>query len=317
MMKRVLTSGYISLDHIVKIKSPARVGFTSIIENRTCADIQFGGCSVNIAYALARLGVPATPILRVGSDYESAGLRAFLEAGGVDTTAVTFVPEERTSRCYLVQDNQGQHITLYYPGSMAGIYAKPLPDSHFAGVALGVMTVGARCDNEEFLLKCKAHGVPLVFGMKGDMEAFPRDFLMDLLRCCRIIFTNECERESIEAALGRGITGFLGRGGAEIVVTTLGAEGSLVYWRDGGALKEARVPIYRRANVVDTTGSGDGYISGFLYGYLGGKNPEECGRLGSVLSSFIIEQEGCCTGAPDEAALLARYEIYRADCGGN
>jgi adenosine kinase len=316
MTKRVLTSGYISLDHIVKIKSPARVGFTSIIENKTCGDIQFGGCSVNIAYALARLGLPATPILRVGSDYESTGLRAFLEAGGVDTSAVTNVPEERTSLCYLVQDNEGQHITLYYPGSMAGVYFRPLPDAHFEGAALGVMTVGARCDNEEFLRQCRAHGVPLVFGMKGDMEAFPRDFLEELLGVSRVIFTNECERASIEALLGREITGYLGEGGAEIVVTTLGAEGSVVYWKDGGALKEARVPIYRRANVVDTTGSGDGYISGFLYGYLGGKSSEECGRLGSVLSSFIIEREGCCTGAPDEAQLLARYEIYRADLGG-
>ncbi len=316
-MKRVLTSGYISLDHIVKIKSPARVGFTSIITNKTAGDIQFGGCSVNIAYALSRLGISSTPILRVGSDYEQTGLRAFLEGGGVDTSAITTVPEERTSQCYLVQDNEGQHITLYYPGSMDGIYAKPLPDSIFEGAALGVLTVGARCDNEEFLRKCKAHSVPLVFGMKGDMEAFPKDFLSELLHYCGIIFTNECEREEIEAMLGCPITGFFERGRAEIIVTTLGEKGSRVFWKDGGAVREAHVPIYRGTKLVDTTGSGDGYISGFLYGYLNGKSPEACGRLGAVLSSFIIEQEGCCTGAPDERALCERHESYLLDCGGN
>ena len=172
MTKRVLTSGYISLDHIVKIKSPARVGFTSIIENKTCGDIQFGGCSVNIAYALARLGLPATPILRVGSDYESTGLRAFLEAGGVDTSAVTSVPEERTSQCYLVQDNEGQHITLYYPGSMAGVYAKPLPDAHFAGAALGVMTVGARCELSLLARSSWLAGHVLVAGRLREGRAF-------------------------------------------------------------------------------------------------------------------------------------------------
>jgi len=316
-MKRVLTSGYVSLDHIVRIKSPARVGFTSIVANGTCGDIRFGGCSVNIAYALSKLGVPATPILRVGSDYESTGLRAFLEDGGVDTSAIASVPGERTSRCFLVQDDRGQHITLYHPGAMDGAYAGPLPDSHFSGAALGVLTVGARCDNEEFLRQCGAHGVPLVFGMKGDMEAFPRDFLKELLCLSRIIFTNECEREAIEALMGCPILDYIERGAAEIVVTTLGEKGSTVHWRSADVIRSAPIPIYRRANVVDTTGSGDGYISGFLYGYLNGRSPEDCGRLGSVLSSFIIEQEGCLTGAPDERALLERYEIYEADCGGN
>ena len=76
-----LTSGYVSMDHMVKIKSPARIGFTSLIANKTNMDIYYGGCSVNIAYALCRLGLSAMPILRVGDDYETNGFKAFLENG--------------------------------------------------------------------------------------------------------------------------------------------------------------------------------------------------------------------------------------------
>ena len=32
--------------------------------------------------------------------------------------------------------------------------------------------------------------------------------------------------------------------------------------------------------------------------------------LGTVLSSFVIEQEGCCTGAPTQEQLLERYEQF-------
>lgn len=57
MKTDVLTSGYVSMDHIIKIDTPAKVGFTSLVTNQSNAQIFYGGCSVNIAYALCRLGM--------------------------------------------------------------------------------------------------------------------------------------------------------------------------------------------------------------------------------------------------------------------
>ena len=114
----VLTSGYVSMDHMLKIQTPARVGYTSIITNRTNTKINYGGCGVNIACDLSRLGMKAMPMIRVGDDYEQIGFAAFLKENGICTDAVKRVPGEITSVCYLVQDTGGQHITLYYPGSM-------------------------------------------------------------------------------------------------------------------------------------------------------------------------------------------------------
>jgi adenosine kinase len=61
---------------------------------------------------------------------------------------------------------------------------------------------------------------------------------------------------------------------------------------------------------VDTAGSGDAYMAGFLYGYRRGRPVRENALLGSVLSSFVIEQEGCCTALPDEKAFLERYTWF-------
>ncbi len=309
----VLTSGYISMDHMLKIKSPARIGYTSLIANQSNAKAYYGGCSVNIAYALCRLGLSAMPILRVGKDYESSGFRQFLEEGNVPTRAVSLVEEELTSICYLLQDNMGQHITLFYPGSMDGIYAKPLDDEIFQDVDLGVLTVGARCDNEEFFAQCKKHGIPLVFGMKGDMDAFPPDFLSQVLHYCRIIFTNECERDSIESIFGKSLLSLFQDGNAEIIVTTLGKQGSRYYEKTADGIREGEVPICQVCGKVeDATGSGDAYIAGFLYGYHQGYSLEQCARLGTVLSSFIIEKEGCCTNAPTREQLWSRMASFEA-----
>lgn len=305
-----LTSGYVSMDHMVKIKSPAQIGFTSLVENKTNMDIYYGGCSVNIAYALCKLGVTAMPLLRVGDDYESTGFKAFLENADVPTEAIIHVPGERTSVCYLLQDNMGQHITLFYPGAMDGIHSQPWDDSFFEDAGMGVLTVGARCDNEAFFEKCKQHNVPLVFGMKGDMDAFPPDFLDELLHYCKIIFTNECERESIEKIYKKDMLTLFEEGNAEIIVTTLGRRGSICYTKTPDGIQQVTTPICDCVKVEDATGSGDAFMAGFLYGYHNGLSTEACARLGTVLSSFIIEKEGCCTNAPVLNDLLERLRGF-------
>lgn len=308
----LLVSGYASMDRMLKIQTPAAVGYTSLISNPDNTRIYYGGCSVNIAYALCRLGLRAMPILRVGRDYEEIGFKAFLEEGGVPTQAVTRLSQDITSVCYLVQDAQGQHITLFYPGAMDGQYAQPLPDSFFRQAGMGMITVGSRRDNELFFAKCKEHGLPLAFGMKGDMDAFPPDFLREVLWYCQLVFCNRAERQAMEALLGIPLAELLTRGNARALITTLGEEGSRYQSRE----EEGTLPIYRDVMVRDTTGSGDAYISGFLYGYLTGRPLRECAMLGTVEASFALEQAGCCTGLPEREGLLARYQRYQAQQNG-
>jgi adenosine kinase len=306
----IISSGYVSMDRIIKIHTPAQIGFTSIIGNKTCADIYYGGCSVNISHNLCRLGVVSMPIMRVGDDYEKIGFKRFLEQSHIPLDALAVIPGERTSICFLVQDDKGRHITLFYPGAMDGAFFRPLDDAIFANARMGVMTVGSHPDNEAFLAMCVTHNLPLVFSMKGDMDAFPPEFLKELLYYCRIIFTNETEREAIETIVGESILTLFNKGNAEIIVTTLGKKGSRCYSKTGEKVSEAFIPICDAGPPLDATGTGDGYVSGFLYGYLRGKTPAECAALGSVLSSFIVEKEGCCTGAPDENALIERYRQF-------
>ena len=308
----VLTSGYVSMDHMLKIGTPAQVGFTSLVTNADNTQVYYGGCSVNIACALCRLGLAAMPLIRVGRDYAQTGFEAFLAENRIPTEGVTLRAEDITSVCYLVQDNEGQHITLFYPGAMDGRYAAPLPDSLFAGAGMGVITVGARQDNELFFEQCRKHNVPLAFGMKGDMDAFPPEFLRRVLGYCRLIFCNETEREAIERVLGHDLGELLISGSAQAVVTTMGGKGSRYASRDGNGT----VPVYRGAQVVDTTGSGDAYISGYLYGYLRGRPARECAMLGAVEASFALEKTGCCTGLPNEENLLARLAAFAQQAEG-
>lgn len=307
----VLTSGYVSMDHIIKIASPAKVGFTSLVTNKSNARIFYGGCSVNISYALSKLGMVSLPVLRVGGDWEENGFRAFLEEGGVPLDGITVLPEEATSVCYLLQDNNNDHITVFYPGAMDGKYAAPMNEELFQGTRLGVITVAPEKDNREFFSKCRENNVPVVFGMKDDFDAFPEEFLKELLTGSKIIFTNEVEREIIEKIYGFfDITELFGIGEADIIVTTLGKDGSICYIREENGIRQERIGICPVEQVVDATGSGDAYMAGFMYGYLNGYKPEQCCKLGGTLSSFVLQAEGCCTNVPDKEALLKKFAEF-------
>lgn len=311
--KKILTSGYVSMDHIIKIKTPTEIGFTSIVANKNNSKIYYGGCSVNIAYPLSKFGENAIPVLRVGSDYEEIGFKNFLENVEVSLEATKVIEDETTSTCYMIQDNMGQHIALFYPGAMDEKYSEPLEDSLFEDAEMGIITVASKKDNEEFYSKCKKHNIPVVFGMKSDFEAFPEPFLKELLYNSKIIFTNECERETLEKMFNlEDITDIFKIGEAEIIITTYGKEGSTYYKKmPDGTVESCCIPICDCTKVVDTTGGGDAYIAGFVYGYVNNMSMSDCCRLGSTLSSFVLEEEGCCTNIPDKEEFIRRFENFK------
>ena len=124
-------------------------------------------------------------------------------------------------------------------------------------------------------------------------------------------FTNEVERKIIEEIYGfKDITELFEIGEVDIIVTTLGKDGSLCYIREEDGIRQEKIGICKVENVVDATGSGDAYMAGFIYGYLNGYKPEECCRLGGTLSYFILQAEGCCTNAPTKEQLLEKFKSF-------
>ncbi|MDD3338258.1 MAG: PfkB family carbohydrate kinase [Lachnospiraceae bacterium] len=300
----VVGSGYVSMDHMIKISSPAQVGYTSIVTNADNGEIYYGGCAVNVCAALGKLGFRAAPILRVGYDFESNGFKSFLETSNVCLDGVSRIENEITSACYLVQDNRNDHITLYYPGSMDRKYANDIPDNFFQDTKYGLITVASRDDNRYFLNKCKKYNVPIVFGMKDDFDAFPVAFLKEILMESSIVFMNEAERDIILKLFGCStITELFKIGKARVVVVTLGKEGSICYEKTETDVLEYKLGICSVSHVVDATGAGDAYISGFLYGMLKNRKIRDCCALGAALSSFVLSAVGACTCLPKEEEL--------------
>jgi sugar/nucleoside kinase (ribokinase family) len=116
-----------------------------------------------------------------------------------------------------------------------------------------------------------------------------RPAFADFLPSVDVLLGNEEEvlAVSLESTLTDAINAL--RYHCSVVAVTRGAEGSVVIADEGIPVA---VPAYPVANIVDTTGAGDLYAAGFLFGLTRGRALEECARLGSLAASEIIAHLG-------------------------
>jgi adenosine kinase len=150
--------------------------------------------------------------------------------------------------------------------------------------------------------ECREFGLKLVYD-PGQQVSSPDTELQAGVEAAEILFVNDyelsllCERlrtnpEKLKAAV-------------PLVITTLGIEGSLI---EGQRLKEPiKIGIAQPSRVADPTGAGDAYRAGFLYGYLQQWELGDCGKLGAVMASFVVEQHGTQVQT-SIAAITERYQ---------
>lgn len=306
-MGKLLVAGYCSIDHIVKLDNDPVIGHTSLILNKDSSKPYYGGCSINIASILSKVGLPATPIVRVGDDFKSSGFEQFLLDNHVDMSLTKIIPNEVTSHSYLLETSSGNHVTLFHPGAMHSKNFTPYDETNFKDARLLVLTINAYQDNVHLLNLARKYQIPLALGMKLDKDGLPDDLLKEIISEIKILFANENEIDYILKVCNYTSPQELFNDNLEIIVMTKGSEGSLVMTQN----LNIHIPVYKDINLVDTAGAGDAYIAGFLYGYLNDLDLTTSGFMGSVMSSFILEAVGCTTNIPTKNEFIQRLNKFR------
>jgi sugar/nucleoside kinase (ribokinase family) len=248
-----------------------------------------GGSAANTINGLANLGIDTSFIGKVGndemgrffhSDMINSGIKPNLLKGKAATgTALALVSpdSERTFAVYLgsaiemVPDDLTQDMFLKYnffhiEGYLVQnqkLIEKALKLAKQAGlrISLDLASFNVVEANREFLKYAVENFVDIVFANEEEAKAF----------------TGKSPEESL------GILSNI----SEIAVVKIGHKGSLI--KKGNDLH--RVGIVK-ANCIDTTGAGDLYASGFLYGLQKGLPLNLCAEIGAVLSGRVIEYIG-------------------------
>ena len=126
-----------------------------------------------------------------------------------------------------------------------------------------------------------------------------RDFLqqIDCFVCNQqeagILFSDEYDHMGPEE-MCRTLAANVGSARIPCMVVTMGDKGAVYACADG----ESGIVPAKKVNVIDTTGAGDYFAAGFLYGLTCGYSLEKCAKIGSILSGNVIQVIG--TTMPQE-----------------
>jgi sugar/nucleoside kinase (ribokinase family) len=262
--------------------------------------VHYGDCSANIAAVAARLGLSTGLGMVVGDDFDTSGYRAHLEVLGVDLAGVEVRAGARSGHSYNFFDRDNGSFCVSHLGVAAGQgdFRPPL-DLIAQSRALVVSemfspyTLGAI----EF---AGANG--LLTAING-MVATAGEQATRFLAAADILFLSRGEARALLDAQGAASPGDLLALGPRLVVVTEGSAGSL--WHDAAGV--TRVPAVATSAFVDSTGAGDSFVAGALFGLLRGLDAAEAGRIAATVASFVVEAWGCQTNLPGEDQMRERY----------
>jgi len=252
-------------------------------------DVTTGGSAANTIHGLANLGVACGYAGKIGNDelghlfageFQQKNISTHLPYSQLDTgrvMAMVSADSERTMATYLGAAAEmlpsdfsdeifNQYEIVYVEGylvqnhQLIEFIVKTAYESGLK-VAIDLSSFNIVEQNLEFLKKLVANYVDIVFANEEEALAFTG-------------FEPEKALDSIS-------------GLCEIAIVKTGKKGSMI--KKG---KEVYHILPVPTQSVDTTGAGDSYAAGFLYGYVNGLNLQQCGDIASQVSSKAVETMG-------------------------
>ncbi|NOX84432.1 MAG: adenosine kinase [Chlorobi bacterium] len=265
-----------------------------------------GGSAANTIHGLARLGVETAFIGTVGRDETGEFFKNDLEKSHIHPMLNLSDTHSGLASTLITPD--GERTFGTFLGASIELSAGDFTPEMFSG--FGMLHVeGYLVQNhqllESILKLAKEAGLKISIDLASyNVVEDNLNFLKEMIeKYVDIVFANEEEAKAFtgldaEEALNR-ISDF-----TEVTIVKTGSKGSLV--KSSGQITFVDSI---KAKVVDTTGAGDLYAAGFLYGMIQGKDMKISGQIGSLLATEVIEVMGA--KIPDERWGIILEEIKK------
>lgn len=249
-----------------------------------------GGSTGNTIRALGILGCNVGFIGKIGEDTPGTFYKASCERDGVSASLITSPLPTGVATTFITPD--GERTFADYLGAAATLEADDLTAEMFKGYSY-LYIEGYLVQNHEMILKAaemaKQEGLQICLDMASyNIVEAERDFFKLLLtKYVDIVFSNEEEARSFTGGKPEDALHDISKL-CSVAIVKMGKNGS--YIKKG--TETIRVEAIQVDTVIDTTGAGDYFAAGFLYGLTSGYSFAKCAQIGSLLASKVIQVVG-------------------------
>ena len=265
-----------------------------------------GGSAANTAVGVAAFGGHAAFIGRIADDAFGKVFAHDLRGAGVEFDVPPATDGSATGRCLVIVGSDAERTMCTYLGAGAEIDPRDV-DADRISNSMVTYLEGYLWDGEAAkdairraasLARAAGRKVALTLSDPFCVERNRSEFLELIRSDVDLLFANEQEISMLYGADDFDEAAERVAAHCDIAALTRGADGSVVV--AGG--RRYDIPADPVAAVIDTTGAGDLYAAGVLYGFTHGHDPATCGRLGSLAAAEVISH----LGARPEASLVDR-----------
>ncbi|MGB7924886.1 MAG: PfkB family carbohydrate kinase [Pyrinomonadaceae bacterium] len=293
--------GLNAVDHlIVAPEYPAFNAKVRFLEHRQSA----GGQTASAMVGLRRLGLRTAYAGRFGSDAEGRLGLASLEDEGVDTEFAEVVEGARTQIAFIVIDaRNGERTILWDRDERLGYGLDEVPDGLAARGRVLHLDAHDPPACARLAKRARAEGAVVSADIDNIYEGLPELLpLVDVL----ISSTEFPHRLTGISDERTALVEMKARYGCPVVGMTLGERGALLYY-DGMFLESPACPV--PGGCRDTTGAGDAFHAGFLYGLLRGEEIEMSLILANATAALKCRSLGARASLPHERELRDFLEV--------
>ncbi len=248
-----------------------------------------GGSAANTINGLANLGVPASFIGKVGEDELGEFFGNDQKESGIEPQLL--IGQASSGRAIGLISPDSERTFATYLGAAIELSTEDLNRELFEGYQI-LHIEGYLVQNHDLVRKAVQLAKACHLKVSIDLASFNvveenKNFLTEIItEYVDIVFANEEEAKSFTNQNPEEALNTIAEL-CEIAIVKLGKQGSLV--KQGN--DSFKVGIIQ-ANSIDTTGAGDLYASGFLYGLINKLPLIKCGEIGAILSGHVIEVIG-------------------------
>jgi ribokinase len=298
----VVGLGALNVDRIFHVERLLADGESAIEDGGSFA----GGSAANTIYGLARLGIATGFCGAVGDDAVGRLILNDFKKAGTDTSRIITLPGVYSGAVFCL--SAPRQRSLY-------VLAGANRSLNFADVDLSYINkadylhLSSFADDVQFDLSQKiverlSPKVKLSFSPGALYAARGMQALRPFLARTHIIFINRDEIEKLTGEDFQKAAGLCLKAGCKTVVVTLGKgkkdKGQTIaaYVRDSRNKWFIDAGKPSRLKITDTTGAGDAFAAGFLFGMLEGRKLGTCGRLGHCAARLSLKGNGARGGLP-------------------
>jgi len=304
----VIGFGALNMDYLYGVKQTVLDGEVPIDHIKAAP----GGSAANTIYGLAKLGVRTGFVGAIGDDEQGETCLKELQDIGVDTTYIRIKKGKKTGLALCISDESGRRAIYVLPGANSLLNYRDIDINYLSQAE--IIHFSSFVDEQQFNIQAElleklsgsvkiSFAPGMLYAAKGILALSP------LLRKSDILFINKDELEKLTGEDFMSGAKKCLKQGCQIIVVTLGRGLTLepgkvitgyICDKDHEYKVETAVDF---GGQPDSTGAGDAFAAGFLFGLIKQRKLDECGRLGDTMAHFAMREIGARAGLPTLPAL--------------